>query len=191
MMKRKYVKTLRGVRIPTWALCYLVNGDDSALDEDDKATVDAWVERTRDGGRIDVCCPDGEPYFCRYPAFGFACDVEDCDVVVDMSPWYPRNPCMRFGQSRFGPVKRTALDGKAWWCMYDYRDKAYVTWGRFKTRRQALVQLAIDLQHNRLPYEPDPGFSRDWLLSRTIEEVRGLVKSTEAAYKTLKTQKED
>ena len=134
MMKRKYVKTLRGVRIPTWALCYLVNGDDSALDEDDKATVDAWVERTRDGGRIDVCCPDGEPYFCRYPAFGFACDVEDCDVVVDMSPWYPRNPCMRFGQSRFGPVKRTALDGKAWWCMYDYHDNAYVTWYRFKRR---------------------------------------------------------
>jgi len=82
--RRKYVKLLRGVRIPTWALGYLVNSDDSGLDAEDKKTVDEWVERTRNGGRIDVCCPDdgGEPYFCSYPAFGLACDVEDCDVII-------------------------------------------------------------------------------------------------------------
>ena len=178
-MKRKYVKTL-SVRIPTWALCYLVNSDDSGLDADDRKTVDEWVERTRNGGRIDVCpLPVGESYFCSYPAFGPACDVEDCDVVVDMSPLYPLNQCIRFGQSRFGPSKRTALDGKAWWCMYDYKDHAYITWYRFKTRRQALVQLAIDLRLNGLPYEPDPGFSREWFDARTAEETWDLVNRRE------------
>ena len=83
----KKVKTLRGVCIPTWALSYLVDGDDSGLDAEDKKLVDEWVEKTRNGGRIDVCPPsDGEPYFDPCPAFGLACDVEDCDVVVDMSP---------------------------------------------------------------------------------------------------------
>lgn len=176
--RRKYVKILRGVRIPTWALCYLINSDDSALDPEDKKTVDDWVEKTRNGGRIEVCRPregSDEPYFTRHPAFGLACDVEDCDVILTMSPWYPQNTCIRFGQSRFGPVKRTAIDGKTWWCMYDYRDKAYVTWYRFKRRRQALVQLAIDLRLDRLEYEPDPGFGRDWLKSKSIEEVTALV----------------
>ena len=189
-MKRKYVKTL-SVRIPTWAICYLVNSDDSGLDAEDRKTVDEWVERTRNGGRIDVCPPsDGEPYFSSWPAFGLACDVEDCDVIVDMSPWYQQNPCVRFGQSRFGPSKRTAIDGKAWWCMYDYKDHAYVTNYRFRTRRRALVQLVTDLRLNRLPYEPDPGFSLEWLRARTAPEVADLVGSAEAAYETLKTQGE-
>lgn len=181
MAKRKYQKILSDVRIPAWALCYLVNADDTGLDAEDKKTVDEWVERTRNGGRIDVCCPDdgGESYFCSYPAFGLACDVEDCDVIVDMSPWYPQNPCIRFGQSRFGASKRTALDGKTWWCMYDYKDHAYITWYRFRTRRQALVQLAMDLRSERLPYEPDPGFGPGWLRARTAPEVADLVDKRE------------
>ena len=86
-MKRKYGKIF-SARIPTWAICYLVNADASGLDAEDKKTVDEWVERTRNGGRIDVCPPpDAEPYFAPYPAFGPACDVEDCDVMVDMTPW--------------------------------------------------------------------------------------------------------
>ena len=182
-MKRKYGELLSGVRIPTWAICYLVNSDASGLDAEDKKTVDEWVERTRNGGRIDVCPPpDAEPYFTRYPAFGLACDVEDCDVIVDMSPWYQQNPCIRFGQSRFGPSKRTAIDGKAWWCMYDYKDHAYVTWYRFRTRRQALVQLATDLRSKRLPYEPDPGFCPGWLRARTAPEVADLVDKREPAW---------
>lgn len=181
-MRRKYVKTLRGVCIPTWALCYLVNSDASGLDAEDKKTVDEWVERTRNGGRIDVCPPsDEEPHF-GWPAFGLQCDVEYCDVVVDMSPWHQDNKCIRFGQSRFGPVKRTGIDGKAWWCMYDYHDHAYVGWYRFKKRRQALVQLAMDLRHERLPYEPDPGFYPGWLKARTAMEVADLADKREPAW---------
>ena len=181
-MKRKYVNIRSGVPIPTWALCYLVNADDSGLDAEDKKTVDEWVERTRNGGRIDVCPSDGEPYFSSWPAFGLACDVEDCDVIVDMTPWYQQNQCIRFGQSRFGPSKRTAIDGKTWWCMYDHHDNAYVTWYRFKTRRHALVQLITDLQLKRLPYEPDPGFSREWLFTRTASEVKDLVDAREPSW---------
>lgn len=88
---------------------------------------------------------------------------------------YPQCRCARFGQSRFGPVKRRALDGVVWWVMYDYADGEYVTWYRFRSRRQALVQLAIDLRHNRLPYEPDPGFGKSWIHGRTTQEVVWLV----------------
>lgn len=87
---------------------------------------------------------------------------------------YPQCRCARFGQSRFGPVKRTALDGKVWWCIFDYFTGKY-GWNRFWKRRQALVHLAIELQHNRLPYEPDPGFSKEWLMGQSPKEITYLV----------------
>jgi hypothetical protein len=88
---------------------------------------------------------------------------------------YPQCRCVRFGQSRFEPAKRTALDGKVWWCLLDHRKKEYVPWCKFGKRRQALVQMAIDFRHRRIPYEPDPGFGKDWLLKRTAPEVAWLV----------------
>ena len=30
-------------RIPTWSLCYLINGDASGLTEEETGIVDAWV----------------------------------------------------------------------------------------------------------------------------------------------------
>lgn len=89
---------------------------------------------------------------------------------------YPQCRCARFGQSRFEPVKRTALDGKVWWCLYDRRKNEYVAWYKKKMRRHVLVQLVIDLKHGRLPYEPDPGFSKDWLMGRSQEEMAYLVR---------------
>lgn len=89
---------------------------------------------------------------------------------------YPQCRCVRFGQSRFEPAKRTALDGKVWWCMLDHCKKVYVPWYyRFKTRRNALVQLAIDFKHGRLPYDTDPGFSKEWLTGLTPKEMAYLV----------------
>ena len=73
---------LESVTIPTWALCYLVNGDSSGLEPEDKKLVDDWVEQTRKGGCLDVCCQGSKPYFTGHPAFGLACDVEDCDVFI-------------------------------------------------------------------------------------------------------------
>ena len=97
---------------------------------------------------------------------------------------YPQCRCVRFGQSRFEPAKRTALDGKVWWCLFDHFKGEY-DFGRFYKRRQVLVHLAIELRHGRLPYDPDPGFSKDWLLKRTASEVAYLVD-----HRRLKDEKE-
>lgn len=46
---------------------------------------------------------------------------------------------------RFEPRKRTALDGRVWWCVYDNALHAWSTFlchGRYKTRKAA--QYAID-----------------------------------------------
>ena len=87
---------------------------------------------------------------------------------------YPQCRCARFGQSRFEPVQRTALDGKVWWCIVDHFTGEY-DYSRFKKRRQALVHLAIELWNRRLPYEPDPGFSKAWLTERSFKELAWLV----------------
>lgn len=87
---------------------------------------------------------------------------------------YPQCRCVRFGQSRFEPVKRTALDGKVWWVILDHFTGEH-DYSKFKKRRQALVRLAIELRHCRLPYDPDPGFSMDWLRKRTAQEMAWLV----------------
>ena len=87
---------------------------------------------------------------------------------------YPQCRRTRFGQSRFEPVTRTALDGKVWWCIVDHFTGEY-DYSKFKTRRQALVHLAIEFRHNRLPYDPDPGFGKKWIHERTAQEVAMLV----------------
>ena len=166
-MKRKdYITIHEGVKIPTWALCYLINGDDSGLEAEDKKLVDDWVEKTREGGRIDVCCPkEGEEaYFCRYPAFGLPCDVEECDVVVNKTPHYIHSSYPCCGQSRFEPYKREALDGKIWWCVYDNKIHKWVDGNRYKTRKECVVGLFMDFKHERKEYEPDDSrHDLEWL----------------------------
>ena len=87
---------------------------------------------------------------------------------------YPQCRCVRFGQSRFEPVKRTALDGRVWWCILDHFTGEH-DYSKFEKRRQALVRLAIEFRHRRLPYEPDPGFGKNWLLKRTAPEIAYLI----------------
>ncbi len=52
--------------IPTWALCYIINGDASGLTD----------EEIRNNE--DMCT---EPYFSHYPFFGLPTEVEDCDII--------------------------------------------------------------------------------------------------------------
>ena len=87
---------------------------------------------------------------------------------------YPQCRCVRFGQSRFEPVKRTALDGKVWWVILDHFTGEY-HWSKFTKRRQALAHLAIELWYGSLPYNPDPGFSKAWLMRRSLKELVYLV----------------
>ena len=158
MRRNKYITVLKKVPIPSWALCYLINADDSGLSPEDKQEVDSWVERTREGGRIDVCCPEegGESYFHRHPAFGLPSDVEDCDVIVNKTPLYEHcdYPCC--GQSRWEPVHRQAMDGKWWWVLYDNKEHKFVRHSqKFKTRRALVARLFIDLKYGNIAYEPD------------------------------------
>ncbi len=66
-------------KIPQWAVCYLVNSDDSGLSEDDKMLVDKYVEGLAEREGLMLVCPvDGsESDFEPYPAFGLACDTVD------------------------------------------------------------------------------------------------------------------
>jgi len=66
-------------RIPQWAVCYLVNSDDSGLTPEDKKTVDDYVKRLLKKERLCLVFPiDGtENEFCAHPAFGPACDTVD------------------------------------------------------------------------------------------------------------------
>lgn len=72
-------------KIPTWALCYLINSDPSGLTDKEIAMVDRWCENNR----ISVVCTasgqegeETEPYFTHYTAFGLPSDVMDCNVIV-------------------------------------------------------------------------------------------------------------
>jgi hypothetical protein len=63
--------------IPTWALCYLINGDPSGLTDDEVALVD------KECLDLEVICPsDYYPYFSTSPLFGSPCEVVDCDVLL-------------------------------------------------------------------------------------------------------------
>jgi len=65
-------------RIPQWAVCYIVDGNDSGLTPDDKELVDDYVDRLEREGLGLVCPMDGtENEFCAHPAFGLACETVD------------------------------------------------------------------------------------------------------------------
>ena len=62
-------------KIPTYALCALINDDWTGLDDEDINNIKYW--RTKNN--IAVICPvNDEEFFTHYPAFGLACDVLDC-----------------------------------------------------------------------------------------------------------------
>ena len=66
------------MEIPTWALCYLVNGDTDGLDDEEIEMVDDWCSRNN----VEMVDPisDGSTSFSPHPEFGDACDVKECFV---------------------------------------------------------------------------------------------------------------
>lgn len=70
-------------KIPTWALCYLVNGDPCGLTDEDIQAVKRWYEELGVQVVSPITDTDGEmrPYFTHYPAFGLPTDVVDCDIL--------------------------------------------------------------------------------------------------------------
>lgn len=71
-------------RIPTWALCYLINSDPSGLTDEKIEMVDKWYA---ENNVMDICTAteqEGEcyPYFSHCPAFGLPAEVVDCHVMT-------------------------------------------------------------------------------------------------------------
>ena len=70
--------------IPTWALCYIINGDATGLTDEEIVMVDSWVKDS--GYEIITPCEDekGEFFnsFCSCPAFGAPCDCTECWCMV-------------------------------------------------------------------------------------------------------------
>lgn len=62
--------------IPTWAIYYMMYGDDEGLTEEDKEMVDKWMEREELGELVDVV--DEESHFTYHPEFGLGADCERC-----------------------------------------------------------------------------------------------------------------
>lgn len=69
--------------VPTWALNYLVNGSEDTLEFGEKDMIEDWREKN---GILDVFCPDdadNDSYFTHRPPFGLACNVVDCECVLE------------------------------------------------------------------------------------------------------------
>ena len=69
--------------IPTWSLCYIINGDASGLTDEEISMVDEAIRKNN----IEIVSPRynedmcTEPYFSHYPFFGLPTEVEDCDII--------------------------------------------------------------------------------------------------------------
>ena len=59
-------------KIPTWALCYIINGDPTGLNDEDIKMVDDYMEKWQ----VEIISS-----FSHYPAFGLPAEVEECKVI--------------------------------------------------------------------------------------------------------------
>ena len=60
-----------------------------------------------------------------------------------------RRKC-RLGRVRFVPAKRTALDGRVWWCIFDNKEQRYVPGTRARLRKQIESAIVLDMKHGIL-----------------------------------------
>lgn len=70
-------------KIPSWSLCYLINGDASGLTDEEIRDADRWYKELRVQIISPVVDEEGniQPYFSHYPAFGLPAEVVDCDIL--------------------------------------------------------------------------------------------------------------
>ena len=70
-------------KIPTWGLCYLINGDRTDLTDEEVRMIDQW----KNDWQVQVVSPitdeegNVQPYFSYHPLFGLPAEVEDCDIL--------------------------------------------------------------------------------------------------------------
>ena len=62
-------------KIPTWALCALINDDWTGISDEDFELIAQW----QSSNRLCVIAPENyDEYFTSEPAFGKPCMVMDC-----------------------------------------------------------------------------------------------------------------
>ena len=76
------------VDIPDYALSYLINGDASGLDEEDKRNADKFMKHYEDiaekyNSSVIIAPEDyNEGSFCSNPAFGLPCNTFECRIII-------------------------------------------------------------------------------------------------------------
>lgn len=70
-------------RIPTWSLCYLINGDATGLTDEEIRMIDNWLNNWKVQTVSPITDKEGntQPYFSHHPLFGLSAEVEDCDII--------------------------------------------------------------------------------------------------------------
>ena len=80
-----------GLSIPAWALSYLINADAEGLSDEDRDTVDRWVQSFLPGAFLISIEDNDNEFFTWHPEFGKACTcVKGCVVIgeTDSVPWF-------------------------------------------------------------------------------------------------------
>ena len=70
------------LRLPSFAVTAIVNGDEEGLTEDEIHSIDLLYEKY---GRITVPCPDGEPFFSYtndLPKYNLGSDCYDIECLI-------------------------------------------------------------------------------------------------------------
>lgn len=75
------IEHIDSIKLPTWALCYIVNNDSSGISDEDQEQVDEWIKETFPDhiGLIFDQSEEGE-FFTHSPPFGLACNCIQADV---------------------------------------------------------------------------------------------------------------
>ena len=68
------------VKLPTWALSAIFNGDYSGLEDREDKMIDDYLASFPPGGIWDY--EDLESHFTHDPPFGLACDVVDATYTI-------------------------------------------------------------------------------------------------------------
>lgn len=58
------------------------------------------------------------------------------------------------GQLRFVASKRTAVDGKVWWCIFDNENIEYVRGSKYKMKLECEAAIKHKLEKGELPFVP-------------------------------------
>lgn len=83
----KTIAEYTDLQVPSYALSYLVNGDASGLEDEDKQNIDAWFKQFKDeakavNGHV-IFNPDTDSIgFVHCPEFGLACDCATSTVLI-------------------------------------------------------------------------------------------------------------